>query len=74
MSSYYAVYTGNRGSILNITYEEVDGYHLFTSEDVEGLHVGSSDFDKAYADLPIAIEMLMRVNHGIACLVSVFPK
>ena len=48
---------------ITIHYELDDGgYHLFTSPDLPGLHIGSSDGAKAAADLPKAIEILQKAN------------
>ena len=53
-----------KSGVYNVHYENMDGYHLFTSDDVIGLFVGSSDYYKAFKDLPSAIELLINENQS----------
>lgn len=39
--------TKNRSAATNISYRSVNGYHVFTSDDVRGLYVASKDAQKA---------------------------
>ena len=57
-------------AIINVQYDYIKGYHLFTSLDIEGLFVGSSDIDKAFDDLPEVITMLLNSNYGFDCKVT----
>ena len=51
-----------KSGVYSVHYENMDGYHLFTSDDVTGLFVGSSDYHKAFKDLPNAIGLLVNKN------------
>lgn len=50
-----------------VRYKEVDGWHVFHSDDVAGLYVASPDPERAYQDVGPAIEMLMKLNMDIDC-------
>lgn len=54
-------------TVVVVRYQNLDGYHLFTSKDVKGLTVGSSDCRKAFEDVANAIQVLMQANHNIKC-------
>lgn len=49
-----------------------DGWHLFTSDDMRGLFVASPDLKKAFNDVPRAIAMILKLDHGLDCIVQ--PK
>jgi hypothetical protein len=48
-------------------YKGVDGWHIFDSDELPGLFVASRDPSAAFNDLAPAIEMLFRLDEGIAC-------
>jgi hypothetical protein len=48
----------------------VDGYHVYTSDDVYGLYVASRDSTQAYAAVAPSLEKLIQLNEGIACQVE----
>ena len=52
---------------VHVHYELVDGWHVFRSEDVDGLYIASPDRERAFNDVAPAIEMLMKLNKGIDC-------
>ena len=55
---------------INVQYRNVEGYHVFTSDDVGGLYIASKDPRKAFDDLKPAIELLVRKNEGFDCVVE----
>jgi hypothetical protein len=59
--------TDARAAVVYVQYRFMEGYHVFTSKDVEGLYVASQDPRKAYESLKPAIELLIRENEGINC-------
>ncbi|MEZ5932295.1 MAG: hypothetical protein R3F54_10135 [Alphaproteobacteria bacterium] len=58
-----------RGTIV-VQYQYRDGYHIFTSEDVDGLYVASTNQETAYNSIAQSIETLIRHNEGISCSVE----
>ena len=42
-----------------VKYRFIDGYHVFTSEDVKGLHVASKDAKKAFDSVSEVLEELI---------------
>ena len=57
---------------IDIDYRNQDGWHLFTSGQVPGLFVASPDLKTAFDDVPKVLFMLMKLDHGIDCVV--LPK
>lgn len=56
-----------KATVVEVSYQCVDGYHLFTSRDIKGLFIGSSDCEKAFTDVSNGIRILMKANHGVDC-------
>jgi len=52
---------------VNILYQEADDYHYFTSDELAGLYIGSSDFHAAHNSVCPTIEILMEANHKVRC-------
>ena len=50
--------------LINITYTEVGDYHIFTSDELHGLFVVSTDLKLAIKDLAPSIETVVRLNFG----------
>lgn len=50
---------------IRVQYQFIDGYHVFTSEDVYGLYVASRNPEKAFGNIQASIEQLIKLNHGI---------
>ena len=48
-----------------VKYRFIDGYHIFTSEDVYGLYVASKDPEKAFNNVQGSIEKLIKLNDDI---------
>lgn len=48
------------------------GWHVYTCDTLPGLYVASQDDKKAYNDLPLAIQTLFKLDHGVS--VSVHHK
>ena len=55
---------------INVQYRYFEGYHVFTSDDVDGLYIASKDPRKAFDDVKPAIELLVRKNEGFDCVVE----
>lgn len=53
-----------------VDYKNVQGWHVFTSEELPGLYVASKDPEKAYDDVAGAIAMLVELDTGITCKVA----
>lgn len=48
---------------------EKDGWHVYTCDKLPGLYVAHQNDEIAYNDLPKAIGMLVKLDHGIDCTV-----
>lgn len=55
---------------LNIRRRTRDGWYVYTCDTLPGLYVASQDDKKAFNDLPKAIQMLIKLDVGIDCVVS----
>ena len=53
-----------------VQYCFIEGYHVFTSDDVYGLYVASRDAREAFSNLAPAIELLVKLNEDINCVVE----
>lgn len=53
-----------------VSYKFVDGWHVFSSDAIAGLYVASKDGERAYNDVPKSIELLLKFNEGIECIVK----
>ena len=49
-------------SKLEVSYQKIEGWHVFTSPDVAGLYVASPDPRKAYDDVASAVRCLFLMN------------
>ncbi|MBF0334828.1 MAG: hypothetical protein HQL40_14480 [Alphaproteobacteria bacterium] len=52
---------------VGITYRRDGDLHVFTSDEVEGLAIATSNLDAAIAELPRALERLLSKNYGLTC-------
>lgn len=52
---------------VKVQYRNLDGYHVFTSEQVYGLYVATRDPVRALGQLQPALETLLSKNYGIKC-------
>jgi len=59
-----------QSTTVKVNYERIDNYHLFTSKQITGLTIGSSNCERAFNDVSKAIEVLMKENHQINCKAS----
>jgi hypothetical protein len=59
-----------RATAIRVTYRFIDGYHVYTSDDVHGLYVANQDPSKAYEAVAPSLEKLIRLNEGIVCRVE----
>lgn len=50
---------------ITISYNQRDGWHVFTSQDLPGLYVASRDASVAFKDVATAIEVLFRLDHKV---------
>jgi hypothetical protein len=55
---------------IRVSYRFIDGYHVYTSDDVYGLYVANRDPARAYAAVGPSLEKLIRLNEGISCRVE----
>ncbi|MCM0021142.1 MAG: hypothetical protein NBV67_14190 [Tagaea sp.] len=56
--------------VINVEYRFVDGHHVFTSDEIDGLYVASQDPRKAFDDTRHAIRMLVQLNDGLSIKVE----
>jgi len=63
-----------------VCYQNIDGYHIFTSDAIFGLYIASRNAGKALNQLCPAIERLIEHNHGLKykaampCLLKIMPN
>ncbi len=50
---------------IEVQYRFIDGYHVFTSEDVYGLYVASKNPETAFGNVTASIKKLIKLNHGL---------
>ncbi len=55
---------------IRVGYRFIDGYHVYTSEDVYGLYVANRDPRVAYQAVAPSLEKLILLNEGISCRVE----
>ena len=53
-----------------VNYKNVDGWHVFMSDDMPGLYVAHQDAKTAYDDLCPAIQTLLELDEGVTCRVQ----
>ena len=51
-------------SSIAVAYKHVEGWHVFTSEELPGLYVASRNAERAYSDVAIAIQKLLKLDFG----------
>jgi hypothetical protein len=56
--------------VIRVNYKYVEGWHVFTSEEVFGLYVANKDPERAYNGVATSIQLLLELNEGIKCEVS----
>jgi hypothetical protein len=49
-----------------VLHREIEGYHVFTSEDVYGLYLAHQDQALAFGDVGQAIALLLEANEGLS--------
>ena len=54
-------------TLVRIHYQFIEGHHIFTSDDIDGLLVMSKDAETAYRDVAPSIKKLLKANQGIEC-------
>lgn len=60
-----AMHRGNLMSgTVRVSYRNVDGVHVFTSEDVRGFYVASKDLQEAYECVPEGLKVIYKENRG----------
>ena len=55
---------------IHVQYRFVDGYHVFTSEDVRGLYVASKDPQKAFEDVCPVLQELITLKLKSPCVIE----
>ncbi len=60
----------DRAVTIRVDYTYRDGYHVFSSSQLQGMYVVSRDAEAAYADVADVIRTLLKENHKIDCAVE----
>ena len=55
---------------ITVAYQTREGWHLFTSDQMDGLFVASPDLKTAFEDVPNAVSMLLKLDHDFDCVVQ----
>jgi hypothetical protein len=55
---------------IRVNYRFIDGYHVYTSDDVYGLYVAHRDPCAAFQAVAPSLEKLIQLNEGISCSVE----
>jgi hypothetical protein len=55
---------------IRVNYRFIDGYHVYTSDDVYGLYVANRDAQAAYDAVGPSLEKLISLNEKIDCRVE----
>jgi len=55
---------------IHVNYRLIDGYHVYTSDDVYGLYVANTDAQAAYDAVAPSLERLVKLNEKIDCHVE----
>jgi hypothetical protein len=53
---------------IRVAYRFIEGYHVYTSDDVYGLYIANPD--AAYSAIAPSLAKLIKLNEGIACHVE----
>ena len=61
-------------TIVTVSIASGDGLHYATSDDVTGLNLAAADRDALLRDIPKAIELLYRENHGVRVVAKPFAE
>jgi hypothetical protein len=57
---------GDKSTSVGVKYKStIDGWHVFSSEELPGLYVASQDAELAYNDVATAIEKLLWLDEGV---------
>lgn len=57
-------------TVIHVGYRYIEGYHVFTSEDVYGLYVAEKDSQKAFDAVAPSLQKLIMLNEGVKCVVE----
>lgn len=57
--------------VVEVSYQNIDGYHVFTSDSVAGLLIASKDAGKALNQLCPTIQYLVEKNAGFPCTAEI---
>lgn len=60
----------NAVTSIKVKYKAAEGWHVFTSHEVPGFLVAHTDISTAYNDISKAIELLMKLNEDVDCVVE----
>jgi hypothetical protein len=55
---------------IRVKYRFIDGYHVYTSDEVHGLYVAKRDARAAYEAVAPSLARLIELNEGVACQVE----
>ncbi len=54
---------------ISTVYKQVDGWHVFMSDQLPGLYVASRDLETAWRDVGPSIQTLLMLDMGVQCTV-----
>lgn len=57
-------------AVVRVDYEQRDGYHMFTSRDVDGLFIATKSLERAAAAVIPSLQELLRRNFNLDCKVE----
>ncbi len=60
--------------VITLKHELIEGRHFFTSNEIFGFCIASSNFEKAKAQICPVIEELLRQNHNLNCTATFLPR
>lgn len=55
---------------ITVTYRSDGEWHLFTSDQIDGLCVASQNLEMAFDDVPVAVQGLLKLDHDVDCKVE----
>lgn len=61
---------GKQLSSICVNYKNVDGWHVFQSDEIHGLYVANKDARTSYEDVKVAIENLILLDEKVKCTVQ----
>jgi hypothetical protein len=50
---------------ISVKYRNIDGMHIFTSPDVRGFYVASTDPREAFEEVSCGLQIILRLNENV---------